>query len=69
MTPAELVADGLMSVAQTAEFLAVSTRSVWNLMASGDLPFVHCGRFRRIPRRAVVQWAAKHMHFGLVQSS
>lgn len=45
--------EGLMSVAETAIFLSVSTQSVWRLMWTRQLPFTHIGRARRIPRAAV----------------
>ena len=55
----ELVSDGLMRVAEAAEFLRVSRSSVYQLMEGGELPWVNLGRARRVPRRAVVDLAAR----------
>ena len=44
---------GFTTVAEAAEFLAVSRPHVYVLMDRGDLPFVRFGRCRRIPRRAL----------------
>ena len=55
----ELVSDGLMRVAEAADFLRVSRSSVYELMAGGELPWARLGRSRRIPRRAVVALAAQ----------
>ena len=54
----EVVADGLMRVAEAAEFLSQSRAAVYQLMGRGELPFVKIGRARRVPRRAVVEFAA-----------
>jgi len=54
----ELVADGLMRVAAVAEFLSLSRAAVYQLMGRGELPFVKIGRSRRVPRRALVEFAA-----------
>ena len=54
-----LVAEGLMRVADVARFLGLSRASVYQLMAGGDLPWVKLGRARRVPRRAVVDLAAR----------
>ena len=57
-----LVSDGLLKVEEAARFLGVSRATVYVLMDSGMLVFVKLGRSRRIPKRAVVEFAA-----GLVQ--
>jgi excisionase family DNA binding protein len=61
----ELVEDGLVTVAQAAEFLSLSRATVYTLMDRGELPFAKIGRSRRIPRRAVVELAAQHLRGGL----
>ena len=62
---AELVADGLMTVKECAEFLHLSRSSVYELMNSGDLCYAKLGRSRRIPRRAVVELAACELRGGV----
>ncbi len=54
-----LVADGLMSLKEAAEFLSISRSKLYEQMDHGELPFVKLGRFRRVPRRAVVWLASR----------
>ena len=61
---AGLVSDGLMRVQEAARFLGLSRASVYQLMDRGELPWVKLGRARRIPRRAVVDLAAKSLRGG-----
>lgn len=56
-----LVEDGLMTVAEAGRFLSLSRASIYNLMDRGELPFAKLGRSRRIPRRAVVELAARSL--------
>lgn len=51
-----------MSVRQVGEFLRVSRSIIYELMADDVLPFVKIGRARRIPRRAVLEFAAAHLN-------
>ncbi len=60
-----LVADGLMTVKEAAEFLRLSRSSVYVLMDHGELAFVKLGRSRRIPRRALVELAASGLRGGM----
>ena len=60
-----LVADGLMTVREAAEFLRLSRSSVYALMDHGELAFVKLGRSRRIPRRALVELAARGLRGGI----
>ncbi len=57
----ELLSDGLVKVVEAAQFLRISRSHLYNLMESGELPFVRLGRTRRIPRNAVVRLAAQHI--------
>jgi excisionase family DNA binding protein len=61
---AELVADGLITVKEAAKFLRLSRGKVYQLMDSGMLCYLKLGRARRIPRRAVVQLAARELRGG-----
>ena len=61
----QLVADGLLTVKEAAEFLRLSRSSVYALMDHGELAFVKLGRSRRIPRRAVIDLAARGLRGGV----
>ncbi len=63
--PTNLVADGLMTVREAAEFLRLSRSAIYLLMDRGELAFVKLGRSRRIPRRAVVALAARGLKGGV----
>jgi excisionase family DNA binding protein len=57
----DTVEDGLVTVKQAAEFLAISVSGVYALMDRRELPFTKLGRSRRIPRRALVELAARNL--------
>jgi len=56
-----LVADGLDTIKDAATFLRISVASLYKMMDRGELPFVKIGRSRRIPRRALVELAARNL--------
>jgi excisionase family DNA binding protein len=58
---AELVLGGLDRVGEVAVFLKLSTSTIYGLMAAGSLPSVKIGKSRRIPHRAVVDFAASRL--------
>ncbi|MBE3597535.1 MAG: helix-turn-helix domain-containing protein [Limnochordaceae bacterium] len=60
----QLVADGLLTVKQAAEFLGISRSQVYALMERGELPYVKIGSSRRIPKRALIAFAARHLVAG-----
>ena len=60
----ELVADGLLTVRECAEFLHLSRSKIYALMDAGELCFAKLGRSRRIPRRAVIELAARQLRGG-----
>jgi len=60
----EVVRDGLLSVPETGRFLSLSRSKVYLLMERGDLAYVKIGRARRIPRRAVIELAARNLTGG-----
>ncbi len=62
---AELVADGLLTVREAAAFLRISRSNLYALMDHGELAFVKLGRSRRIPKRGVIELAARGLHGGL----
>lgn len=56
-----VVADGLGSIRDAAQYLGVSRSSIYRLMDQGLLAYVKLGRSRRIPRRAVIELAARNL--------
>ena len=61
---ADVVADGLMTVAASAVFLSLSRSKIYEMMNAGELVYTKLGRARRIPRRAVVQLAVANLKGG-----
>jgi excisionase family DNA binding protein len=61
MTTDEMLADGLMTIREAADFLAVSRSTLYVEMDGGRLAYCKIGRARRIPRRAVVELAAANI--------
>jgi excisionase family DNA binding protein len=59
--PNPLVDDGFASVDESMEFLSVSRSTVYELMATGELPSAKVGRCRRVPRKALREFAARAM--------
>lgn len=57
----ELVQDGLLSVKEAIQFSGVKMTLLYALMGRGELPFVKIGDRRLIPRRALVELAAKSL--------
>ncbi len=60
-----LLDEGLLSVRSAAEWLDVSTSTIWRMMDGGEVPFVYApGRgslARRIPKRALIDWAERRL--------
>jgi excisionase family DNA binding protein len=52
---------GLMTVDAAATYLSLTRPTVYKLMASGQLPYTKIGRYRRIPRQAVVALANRSL--------
>lgn len=59
------VEDGLLTVAEACDFLRTCRSALYRLMASGDLPSALIGRSRRIPRRALLRFAADRVRSNL----
>jgi excisionase family DNA binding protein len=57
----DLVQDGLDRVSDVARFLRLSQSSIYGLMERGELPYVKLGKSRRVPHRAVVEFAARNV--------
>jgi excisionase family DNA binding protein len=58
---AETVEGGLMTVKGAVEFLCVSRSWLYGAMDRGELAYVRLGRARRIPKRALIELAARHL--------
>lgn len=50
-----------MNVKQAADFLGISVAGVYKLMSVGQLGYAKIGRSRRIPKNALVAFAAKNL--------
>lgn len=60
----QIVNDGLVTIEEAMQFLAVSRATVYSIMDDGALPYVKVRRCRRIPRKALVGYAASHVAGG-----
>ncbi len=60
----DLLADGCLTVADSAAFLAVGKSTIYDAMNAGHLAFIHLGRARRIPKRALLDYAAANLKGG-----
>jgi len=61
---AGLVGEGLVTVAQACRFLAVSRSFLYGAMERGEIAYCRLGRARRIPVRALMEYAAKRLQGG-----
>ncbi len=57
----EMVRDGLVTIEAAMEFLDISRASLYRLINEGALPTVKLACARRVPRRALVKFAANHV--------
>lgn len=46
---------GLVKVNEAAEFLSLSKSKIYQMMESGDLPYIRFGRARRIPKHVLIE--------------
>jgi excisionase family DNA binding protein len=56
-----VVGDGFVEVPEAATFLSLSRASVYKLMDQGSLVYAKFGRSRRIPRRALMEYAHQQL--------
>jgi excisionase family DNA binding protein len=56
---AEQVRDGFARVAEAAKFLGLSRAKVYQLMETGDILYAKFGKSRRIPRKALEDYAQR----------
>jgi excisionase family DNA binding protein len=60
----EVVAEGMMTVAEVADALRLSRTTVYQLFETGQLAYCRFGRSRRIPKLAVLELAASKLTGG-----
>jgi excisionase family DNA binding protein len=52
-----LIEEGFVTVPEAAKFLSVSRAKVYAMMDQGELAYCKFGKSRRIPRRALQEYA------------
>ncbi len=52
-----IMADGFIDVVEAGKFLGLSRATIYQLMDKGELPYCKFRKSRRIPRRALVEYA------------
>ena len=57
----EMVRHGFAEVAQAQEYLRLSRSTLYQMMEGGNLAYARFGRRRRIPWRALREYAARQM--------
>jgi excisionase family DNA binding protein len=57
--PESLAGEGFLSLKAAADFLSISRASLYSLMDQGLLAYAKFGRSRRIPKRALRDYAAQ----------
>ncbi len=58
----------LVTARQAAELLNVSERTVWALLATGELVSIRVGRWRLVPRKALERFVAVRTEKASVQT-
>jgi excisionase family DNA binding protein len=57
----KILDGGMLTVAEASAFLRLSRSKLHELMGAGELAFCKFGRARRIPKRAVEEYAARSL--------
>ena len=57
----ELVSDGNVAIPEALAFLGVGRSTLFELMRRGELPRVSIGTRVLIPRRALIEFSARHL--------
>ncbi len=55
----------LVRVEEAARILSLGRSKIYEMLESGDLPSVKCGKSRRIPLAALEQWVAASTVWGI----
>jgi excisionase family DNA binding protein len=56
-----VVSEGFVDVPEAGKRLSLSRTKIYDLMDSGELPYARFGRARRIPIRALHEYAEKQL--------
>ena len=59
-----MVREGAMTIEEAIRFTGVGRPFLYEAMSRGELPYIKMGAARRIPRRALELWLAKHLMIG-----
>jgi excisionase family DNA binding protein len=51
----------LLTVGEAAYLLRVGRSTLYAMIARGEVPFILCGKVRRIPIAALEQWIARQL--------
>ena len=57
----EMVANGLVTINEATKITGLKKTKLYNLMATGELPYCKIGGARRIPRKALFNLMARHL--------
>jgi len=57
----ELAQDGFFTITQASQFSSLCRSLLYNAMARGELPYAKVGTCRRIPRKALLDFMARHL--------
>ena len=63
------VGDGLVNVREATHFLGCSVSTLYQLMQDGTLPSFRLGRSRKLPRKALVDFAAERLEASVGESN
>jgi excisionase family DNA binding protein len=55
----EMIEDGAFAIPEAQRFSTLSRATIYNLMESGELPYIKMGRRRAIPRRALIEMMSR----------
>jgi excisionase family DNA binding protein len=58
---ASVIDEGFLGVGEAARFLQISRSKVYALMDKGDLLYAKFGRCRRIPKKALAEFAERSL--------
>jgi excisionase family DNA binding protein len=58
---ADLVADGMVTIAEAQEMTRLSRSELYVRMDRGELPFAKLGKRRMIPRKAIIALMAQSL--------
>src|SRR5262249_48066265 len=56
-----ILADGLLTVTQSARLLNISKSKLYLMMDAGEIPYTKLGKSRRIPRKALASYVQRSM--------